>query len=349
MSFFGAPILIILLLFLWLDGAQAEAQQPADIAAGAYAQGLNYLRSGQQALAKEAFLKAAKEPHTAAAAHFQLAWLAVAASDWQAGETWVRQFLRAQPGSPDGLYVLGYVLFRQERHEPAVVALREALAKQPRNADAHKILGLSHFQMDRKIEAQKELRAAVRLNPSLTEAHYFLGRVNYTLNRFGEARQAFERATQLEPQFMKAYDNLGLTLDALGDSPSAMEAFRTAIKLNESLKINSKWPYLNLGEVLLKQDLYSQSVPYFRKSLAIDPGWAKAHACLGKALLREGKSEEAKSCFLAAIRLDPASSDAHYQLGQLYRKQGDLEGAQRELSLFQELKKKSSTLALSAP
>jgi len=340
-------VLICLALVLLL-AVTAQAQQ-ASVAGGAYAQGLSYLKSGQQALAREAFLKASKDPRTASGARLQLAWLAVGSSDWQEGEKWVRQFLSAEPASPDGLYILGYVLFRQGRHEGAVVALREALSKRPENADAHKILGLSHFQMDQKIEARKELQSAVRINPALTEAHYFLGRVNYTLNRFGEARQAFERAIQLESKFMKAYDNLGLTLDALGKDHEAIETFREAIELNENLKINSKWPYLNLGEVLLKQDQYSQSIPYFQEALSIDPNWAKAHACLGKALVREGKNEEAKASFLKAIRLDPASSDAHYQLGQLYRKQGDMEAARLELKLFQQLKNRSSTLALSAP
>jgi len=343
-NFFRASIW---LLFLLLAAVKAEAQQTS--AAGPYAEGLRYLKSGQQALAREAFLKASKDPSTASGASLQLAWLAVGASDWQEGERWVRQFLGAQPTSPDGLYILGYVLFRQSKHEGAVVALREALANQPENADAHKILGLSYFQMDQKIAARKELQSAVRINPGLTEAHYFLGRVNYSLNRFGEARQAFERAIQLEPRFMKAYDNLGLTLDALGEEQNAIETFHKAIELNENLKIGSKWPYLNLGEVLLKQNQYSQSIPYFRKALAIDPSWAKAYSCLGKALVREGKSEQAKTSFLAAIRLDPASSDAHYQLGQLYRKQGDMESARRELKLFQQLKNESPTLALSAP
>jgi tetratricopeptide (TPR) repeat protein len=333
---------------LCLSAGDVIAQQQT-AATGAYAQGLNYLKSGQQALAREAFLRASNDPSTASGARLQLAWLGAGAADWQESEKWVRQFLSAQPASPEGLYLFGYVLFRQGRHEDAVVALRDALAKQPENADAHRILGLSYFQMDQKIEARKELQAAVRINPSLSEAHYFLGRVNYTLNRFGEAREAFEKAIQLQPQFMKAYDNLGLTLDALGEWQSAIKAFRQAIDLNEELKTNSKWPYLNLAEVLLKQNLYSQSIPYFQRALAIDPNWAKAHSGLGKALLREGKSEEAKSSFLAAIRLDPASSDAHYQLGQLYRKQGDLEAAQRELELFQQLKKKPSPLALSAP
>ena len=123
-------------------------------------------------------------------------------------------------------------------------------------------------------------------------------------------------------------------MDALGEAPNAIEIFRKAIHLNENLKINSKWPYLNLGEVLLKQNQYSQSIPYFRKALAIDPSWAKAHACLGKALVREGRSDEAKASFLAAIRLDPASSDAHYQLGQLYRKQGDMEVCSARIEAF---------------
>jgi tetratricopeptide (TPR) repeat protein len=345
-KFFEVSIFLFVLSF---SAAGLEALQQSNLATGFYAQGLDYLKKGQPALAREAFLEAAKDPKTASIAHWQLAWLALGASDWQEGEKWVRQYLGSQPGSPDGLYVLGYILFRQGRHESAVPILREALDKRPDNADAWKILGLSHFQLDQKIEAQKELATAVRLNPGLTEAHYFLGRVNYTLNRFGEARQSFERATKLDPRFMKAYDNLGLTLDALGDGQGAIEAFQKAIKLNEELKTRSKWPYLNLGEVLLKQDQYSQSIGYFQKALAIDPNWAKAHSCLGKALLREGKSEEAKSSFLIAIRLDPSLSDAHYQLGQLYRKQGDLEAAQYELSLFQRLKKQSETLTLSAP
>ena len=345
MNFFRTPIWLPLLLLVVV---KAEAQQTSP-AAGAYSEGLTYLKDGQPALAREAFLKASQDPSTASGAQLQLAWLAVGASNWQEGEKWVRQFLSARPASPDGLYILGYVLFRQGRHEGAVVALRESLANRLENADAHKILGLSYFQMDQKIAARKELQSAVRINPGLTEAHYFLGRVNYSLNRFGEARQSFERAIQLEARFMKAYDNLGLTLDALGEEQNAVETFHKAIELNENLKIGSKWPYLNLGEVLLKQNQYSQSIPYFRKALAIDPSWAKAHSCLGKALVREGKSEEAKASFLAAIRLDAASSDAHYQLGQIYRKQGDMESARRELKLFQQLKNESSTLALSAP
>jgi lipopolysaccharide biosynthesis regulator YciM len=50
-----------------------------------------------------------------------------------------------------------------------------------------------------------------------------------------------------------------------------------------------------------------------------------------------------------AVRLDPGSSDAHYQLGQLYRKEGNVQAAEQELKIFQELKQKSSTSNLSAP
>ena len=198
-------------------------------------------------------------------------------------------------------------------------------------------------------EAQRELRSAIRLNPGLAEGHYLLGRLLYDQNNFDEAKSCFQTAIQLEPQFMKAHDNLGLTLDALGEGQKAIDSFRQALDLNERLKIDSKWPYLNLGEALLKQEQYSQSIEYFRKALALDPSWAKAHVCLGKALVREGKDDEAKANFLAAICLDPSSRDAHYQLGQLYRRQGNLVAAQKELGVFQQLQEKSPAPTLSAP
>src|SRR5258706_3642256 len=148
---------------------------------------------------------------------------------------------------------------------------------------------------------------------------------------------------------MKAYDNLGLTLDALGEPQHAVEAFRRAIELNEQLKTISQWPYLNLGEILLRQNQYSESISYFQKALDIDPNWAKARTNLGKAILKAGRIHEAKTQFLEAIRLDPASSEAHYQLGQLYRNVGEIEACQQQLRIFQELKGKSAPNTLSDP
>ena len=194
------------------------------------------------------------------------------------------------------------------------------------------------------IRAERELTIATQFNPRSAETHYFLGRHYYSINRFDRAQRAFERAIQLDPQSMKAYDNLGLALDALGQSDAAIKAFRKAIELNEQLHLRSAWPYVNLGELLLKQNQVPESIFYFGQALLINPKWPKGHVSLGKALLQLGKTEEAKANFLAATQADPEFGEAHYQLGQLYRKLGQKADASRELKIFKNLKEKPAPI-----
>ena len=134
---------------------------------------------------------------------------------------------------------------------------------------------------------------------------------------------------------MRAYDNMGLTLEALGRIDDAMKAYRRAIELNEQHQLKSKWPYLNLGELLLKRQGAAESVVCLQKALSLDPKSGKAHTYLGKAYLRQGKNEEALRSFQTAVRVDPDYAGGHYQLGLLYRIQGHNKEAQEEMKLFE--------------
>ncbi len=287
---------------------------------------------------ERALLRALEDPATRVEAQYRLAWIYTATAQWQKAEDVISRFLTARPQSPDGLYVLGYALFRQGKYPQSAVALQKSLQIKNDNADAHKILALDYYQLNQTDLAEQELRTATRLNPQLAEVHYFLGRIYYSQNRFEQARRAFERAIQLDSQYVKAYDNLGLTLDALNRADEAAETYQKAIELNERLPLPSKWPYFNLGELLMKGNRSAESIPLLEKALALDPGWTKAHVKLGKAWLQQGKLEEALKSFQTAVHLDPESPDPHYQLGQLYRKLGKLEAAQRELRLFERLR-----------
>ena len=161
-----------------------------------------------------------------------------------------------------------------------------------------------------------------------------------TPNRYELAKQSFETAIRLGPQSIEAYDSLGLTLDALGQLDEAQNSFKKAIELNELSKAKFKWPYLNLGELLLKQKLYAESIPYFEQALIVSPGWAKAQFSLGKALLQLGKPEEAKEQFISATQSDPYYADPHEQLGQIYLQLGKKRAAEKELKLYRKLKDK---------
>ena len=153
------------------------------------------------------------------------------------------------------------------------------------------------FPIETESGGRKGIAGRVQSNPQLSESHYYLGRIYHDSNRYELAKQSFETAIRLGPQSIEAYDSLGLTLDALGQPDEAQNSFKKAIELNERSKAKFKWPYLNLGELLLKQKQYAESIPYFEQALIVSPGWAKAQFSLGKALLQLGKPEEAKGAF----------------------------------------------------
>ncbi len=183
---------------------------------------------GRSTEEEQALLKALEDPATRVEAHYRLAWIYTETAQWQKAEAAISRFLAARPRSPDGLYVLGYALFRQGKYPQSAIVLQKSLQLKNDNADAHKILALDYYQLNQTDLAEQELTTATRLNPQLAEAHYFLGRIYYSQNRFEQARRAFERAIRLDSQYVKAYDNLGLTLDALNRADEAVETYQKA-------------------------------------------------------------------------------------------------------------------------
>src|SRR6476620_5055399 len=169
LRYFGVVFAVLFCLAVDANGVNDSAHSSA------YERGVSYAKKGDRSLAEAAFLEASKDLQAAPDAYFQLAWLSIGSSEWQKAENWIRQFLKARPVSEQGLYLLGYVLFRQGDYERAEKTLRDLLQENPENVEGHKILGLVYFQLQRKDEAQTQLRSVVRLNPRLAEGHYLLG------------------------------------------------------------------------------------------------------------------------------------------------------------------------------
>jgi tetratricopeptide (TPR) repeat protein len=64
---------------------------------------------------------------------------------------------------------------------------------------------------------------------------------------------------------------------------------------------------------------------------------------LGKALAASGSLDQAEKLFLQVLRAESHSAlaeAAHYQLSQIYRKLGRADDADRELRLFEEIRRK---------
>ena len=63
---------------------------------------------------------------------------------------------------------------------------------------------------------------------------------------------------------------------------------------------------------------------------------------MAKTYRRQGKIAEAVKLLQAVVQSDPEQQEAYYQLFGLYKEQGQTEMARKELSIFEELKRKTA-------
>ena len=73
---------------------------------------------------------------------------------------------------------------------------------------------------------------------------------------------------------------------------------------------------------------YARAEELYRRALAVDPGYARAHAHLGALYSRQGLYRRAYEELTAALRRDPDLGLAHYHLGIVCRELGDLKAAE---------------------
>ena len=81
--------------------------------------------------------------------------------------------------------------------------------------------------------------------------------------------------------------------------------------------------YNNLGNVYMDQGLIDMAIFHYTESLAIHPGYEKAHYNLGNALLNKGDFEKAVFHYSEALRNDPNFASAHQNLGIVMEKNGE--------------------------
>jgi Flp pilus assembly protein TadD len=282
----------------------------------------------------------------------------------------VRRFLDGQPDSAEAHFLLGHILFRkiqaravqerqsqsqsqehgamangrntnfdssgvlsEEKKELAKASLAEFTAgarlREP-SADDLKTVAFDYVLLADYSDADKWLTKMLQWAPGDAEGWYYLGRTKYNENRFDEAAAAFRQCLKLDPQNVKAEDNLGLSLAGLGRVGEAAAAYRDAIAWQEQLEQKDPGPYINLGTLLIDENLLQEAVAALLQATKIAPSEARAHEFLGKAYARLEELSKAQSELETAIELSPRAGNLHCMLAPIYRRQGLSEKARAE-------------------
>ncbi len=318
--------------------AWADAQSGRD-----FDQGAAEFSAGNYSEAATLFARAeSAAPGKTSALLFEAKCL-VHLENFTGAEDALRNYLTFYPRSSDALYLLGFVLNRQNRPVESLSLYTQAAAIAPPTGDDLKIVGLDYVLLDDYSDAIHWLEKAVERDATNVDAWYYLGRAYYTTGRRDQAWKAFVTVLDLDPHNVKAKNNLGLILETDGQTEAAIDAYRTALAWQEHRPHPSEQPYVNLGNLLMEQRQTKEALALLETAATLAPDNAYCHLTLGMAYRQLGQPEPAQHELEKATQLEPGNARAHYQLGRIYKEAHDLARAQAEFKKTADLDAQSAS------
>jgi tetratricopeptide (TPR) repeat protein len=255
-------------------------------------------------------------------------------------EAETRNYLKAHNDSAQGHFLLGYILFREQKARQSLAEMTEGAKYQKPGAADLRVVGVDYVLLADYGDADKWFTKATQWDPENVLGWYYLGRTKYNENRFEEAVSAFEQCLKLAPRHVRAEDNLGLSLQGLGRMDQARTAFLNAIAWQADSPQKDPWPYMDLGSFFLENNQPAQAIPHLEEAAKLVPSSPKAHQQLGKAYLALHQLDKAQAELETAVKLEPENARSQYVLGQLYEKQGQTQKAKDELARYTQLNAK---------
>jgi tetratricopeptide (TPR) repeat protein/ADP-heptose:LPS heptosyltransferase len=209
------------------------------------------------------------------------------AGDRARAEALAREALARDPGSFEGLLLLGVLHLEGERPHEAIPLLERALAAEPQSLRALDALSAALMAAGDPARAEGLVRRALALDASLVAAHMRLGMALAAQGKWREAAPVLERALERDPRLADAHHNL--------------------------------------GEALAKQGRVPEAIACFQRALALEPSNPDTHNALGFALQELGLWEAAERRYQQALALAPDSTNVRYNLGLLHLFHHDFE------------------------
>lgn len=221
--------------------------------------------------------------------------------------TRLQAFLRADPGHPDALNLLGLSLHAIGEANDALAAIRKAISVRPDEPIFHTNAGALAVATGDVASGMAHYRRALELDPDCADACNNLGAVLHQIGRTEQAEVALRRALEIEPDSANALVNLGNVLRALGREAESIVCYRRAIELSPNLAE----AHNNLANILKTRKQYAEALESFDRALALQPRYSEARYNRGLAHTARGDVEAAKADLEAAIAL---KSDPRYRL-----------------------------------
>ncbi|MCG8406060.1 MAG: tetratricopeptide repeat protein [Phycisphaerales bacterium] len=217
---------------------------------------------------------------------------------------------------------LGWSLLEQGRTDEAIRRFHDASAQDSTYAAAHANLGTALMQKGDYPGAIKAFRTAFEIDPREfgAEFHLKLATAYFMAGEHASAVGTYQGVLETEPEACDESDYLhyGNALSTLGRLDEAVTAFRKSVAMNPTYAKG----YYSLGNVLSWMNDLNGAMNAYREAIKIRPGFFEANVRLGALLDHDDRLVEAVACYRRALRRDSPQInpivrfEAHYGLGQ---------------------------------
>lgn len=216
----------------------------------------------------------------------------------------------------EAYHTLGRILLAEGEYQKAVKALERAATNNSPEAVLID-LATSCFHAQQYEKAIDPLKRVLALNPGSRAAHHLLGKVYFMLRRFDEAAGELGTALKLAPRDIDIAYTLALAHLKRKQPAPAKRIFDGLLR-----DLGNRPELRNLiGRAYRETSYFDEAIGEFKKTLALDPRFARAHYNMGLSyLLKDGtlKLKEAAAEFSAELALNPEEFLAIYNLGLIH-------------------------------
>lgn len=203
--------------------------------------------------------------------------------------------------------------------------------------------GNIHLRLRAGDNALEVFTAGVARFPASARLQIGLGIAQYSRGKYSEAVASFCRAVDLDPSDPRPYDFLGEIYGIAPELASEVtERLAGFVKTHPRNAMAHLYYALSLwrGERARSDPADLQRVEtLLKRAVTLDPKLARGFLELGIFLSDQERYAEAIEQLRRATTLQPGVAQAHYRLAQAYRRTGQTALAEKELAIFQQLKR----------
>jgi tetratricopeptide (TPR) repeat protein len=242
----------------------------------------------------------------------------LASDDYKRALTALEPAARYRPNSPSVQIDLAIAYFGVGQYDKALEPSRKALISEPDNAGAHQMLGKTYFMLGDLAKSIGELETAARLAPKDVDVTYTLG-IAYLRNRqTADAKQLYNSMIKQFGDQPQLHIIIGRAYRQSGLLPEATEEFKRAIALDPHFP--RAHYYLGISYLLDEgQKKIGEAAEEFKIEMAANPDEFFANYYLGVVYVYQRKWDLAINSLLKASTIEPNNPDPYFQLGQAYQ------------------------------